>query len=167
MNIENNENHENLNSHRSHRLARIINKNIENPFCRLWLLQSLSVKCYGSAFKNKFLRQFQISYHITIVITNLRRKNPAFSRKTDFNPSFDIIFFEHGLHELTRIYDSWQLIIDNWKLFIQWTSKITKTTKTLSVRLRLMSLMLCLHAFACKYTSSASLHSLHLIPTGW
>ena len=51
------------------------NKNLENPFWRLWLLQSLCAKCYGPAFKNKFLRQFPTSYHITIVITNLRRKN--------------------------------------------------------------------------------------------
>ncbi len=51
------------------------NKNLENPFWRLWLLQSLCAKCYGSAFKNKFLRQFQTSYHITTVIPNLRRKN--------------------------------------------------------------------------------------------
>ena len=37
--------------------------------------RSLCAKCYGSAFKNKLLRQFQTSYHITTVIPNLRRKN--------------------------------------------------------------------------------------------
>ena len=57
----------------------LINKNRKNPFWCLWLLQSLCAKCYGFVFKNKLLSQIHISYHITIVITNIRRKKPRLS----------------------------------------------------------------------------------------
>ena len=39
------------------------NKNIENTFWCLWLLQSLCAKCYGFVCKNKLLRQSQPLSH--------------------------------------------------------------------------------------------------------
>lgn len=35
----------------------------------------LCVKCYAFVFKSELLRPSHISYHITVVITNLKKKN--------------------------------------------------------------------------------------------
>ena len=35
----------------------------------------LCVKCYAFVFKSKLLRPSHIPYHITVVITNLKKKN--------------------------------------------------------------------------------------------
>ena len=37
----------------------------------------LCVKCYAFVFKSELLRLRHIPYHITIVITNLKKKNTA------------------------------------------------------------------------------------------
>ena len=37
----------------------------------------LCVKCYAFVFKSELLRPSHIPYHITVVITNLKKKNPA------------------------------------------------------------------------------------------
>ena len=39
----------------------------------------LCVKCYAIVFKSELLRLRHISYHITIVITNLEKKNSKFA----------------------------------------------------------------------------------------
>ena len=41
----------------------------------------LCVKCYAFVFKSELLRPSHIPYHITIVITNLKKKNPASQKK--------------------------------------------------------------------------------------
>ena len=49
----------------------------EKPF--LWFAVPMEpcAECYGFVFKNKLLRQSHISHHITVVITNHKKKNPA------------------------------------------------------------------------------------------
>ena len=44
----------------------------------------LCVKCYTFVFKSELLRPRHIPYHITIVITNLKKKNTASQKKPFF-----------------------------------------------------------------------------------
>ena len=45
----------------------------------------LCVKCYAFVFKSELLRVRHIPYHITIVITNLKKKNPRHSAEKKQN----------------------------------------------------------------------------------
>ena len=44
----------------------------------------LCVKCYAFVFKSELLRPSHIPYHITIVITNLKKKNPCLRQEKQF-----------------------------------------------------------------------------------
>ena len=44
----------------------------------------LCVKCYAFVFKSKLLSPSHIPYHITIVITNLKKKNPGLRQEKQF-----------------------------------------------------------------------------------
>ena len=44
----------------------------------------LCVKCYAFVFKSELLRPSHIPYHITVVITNLKKKNPASQKNRSF-----------------------------------------------------------------------------------
>ncbi len=45
----------------------------------------LCVKCYAFVFKSELLSPSHIPYHITVVITNLKKKNPRhFAEKKQF-----------------------------------------------------------------------------------
>ena len=44
----------------------------------------LCVKCYAFVFKSELLSPSHIPYHITVVITNLKKKNPASQKNRSF-----------------------------------------------------------------------------------
>ena len=45
----------------------------------------LCVKCYALVFKSELLSPSHIPYHITVVITNLKKKNPRHAEKNNFS----------------------------------------------------------------------------------
>ena len=53
------------------------NKNLKNPFFFFLFRWNFCIKCYAFVFKSKLLSQSHIPYYITVVITNLKKKNPA------------------------------------------------------------------------------------------
>ena len=44
----------------------------------------LCVKCYAFVFKSELLSPSHIPYHITVVITNLKKKNPCLRQEKQF-----------------------------------------------------------------------------------
>ena len=72
----------------------IFRKKREKHFLCLELLQSLSAKCYASVFESELSRQDHTSYHITGVITNIKKKKQRFAKKTSLfsvNRSLDFV----------------------------------------------------------------------------
>ena len=61
-----------------------LNKNLKEPFLMFVVPLELCVKCYAFVFKSELLRPSHIPYHITIVITNLKKKNPCLRQEKPF-----------------------------------------------------------------------------------
>ena len=58
-----------------------VNKNQKNTFGCLELLQSSCAKWSAFVFESELSRQAHTTYHITIVITNIKKKKHRFAKK--------------------------------------------------------------------------------------
>ena len=61
-----------------------LKKKPEEPFLSFVVPLELCVKCYAFVFKSELLRQRNTPYHITVVITNLKKKNPCLRQEKQF-----------------------------------------------------------------------------------